>query len=341
MTTQVYTRLLTENCEECGGPVILVDGEHVCRNCGLVHEQKLSTSNFAEAETEGEVSLLQMSHVAPGNRACIVDGLGSYLGYPNSFYFHDAGGASLSPYAQRLYSRLKYICDKRTRFSGNETAYRTLSSLNRVVELLRIPNSARDRAAYLYRKAIKASLGNRYSTSTVLMAYCLLLATREIDTSNPTTIQEIANAFRKLGHRVSSSIIIKAGLHYKVFLDVGSKIRRSEDYLNKVLRQVSSSDPIVNWLSKFKISPQQYKESLFVTSSDILRKISNSDRGGRSPYAFAVSTVYAAEKLLAKNECRKPFLTQKLLAEITGVAEYTIREHFCTVLKNFVKANQY
>jgi transcription initiation factor TFIIIB Brf1 subunit/transcription initiation factor TFIIB len=78
---------------------------------------------------------------------------------------------------------------------------------------------------------------------------------------------------------------------------------------------------------------------LFLTSSDILRKISNADRGGRSPYAFAVSTVYAAEKLLAKSERRKSVITQKLLAEITGVAEYTIREHFCTVLKKLVKAN--
>lgn len=338
MSTQICSRLLAENCEECGGPVILVDGEYVCRNCGLVHEQKLGTSKFTKTEAEGEASLLQMSHAAPGNRACMVDGLGSYLGYPNSFYFHDAGGASLSPYAQRLYSRLKYIYDKRTRFSDHETAYRTLSSLNRVAELLRIPKNVRDRAAYLYRKAIRASSGNRYSTNTVLMAYCLLLATREMDTSNPTTIQEIANAFRKLGHRVSSPIIIKAGLHYKSFLNVDFKIRRSEDYLNKVLRQVSSSDLVLNWLSKFKITPQGYKESLFVTSLSILRKIGNSDRGGRSPYAFAVSTVYAAEKLLSKNGCRKPFLTQKLLAEITGVAEYTIREHFCTILKNFVRA---
>lgn len=339
MPTQVHPILLTENCEECGGPVILVDGEYVCRNCGLVHERKLGTSKFTETEDEEGASPLQMSYAATGKRTCIVNDLGSYLDYPNSFYFHDAGGFSLSPHAQHFYSRLKYIYDKRTRFSGHETEYRTLSSLDRVVELLRIPRYVRDRAAYLYRKAIRASSGNHYSTSSVLMAYCLLLATREIDTSNPTTIQEIVNAFRKLGHRVSSPIIIKAGLHYKVLLNVALKIRRSEDYLNKVLQQVSASELVVNWLSKFKITPQRYKESLLEASLGILRKISNPERGGRSPYVFAVSTVYAAEKWLAKNECRKPFLTQKLLAEITGVAEYTIREHYCAILKSFTRAN--
>lgn len=337
--SQVYLKVLTENCEECGSPIILVDGEYVCRNCGLVHEQKLGTSKFTQTEDEGGSSPLQMSYVAPGKRTYIVNALGSYLGYSNSFYFRDAEGVSLPPHAQRLYSRLKYIYDKRTRFSGRETTYRTLSSLNRVVELLRIPRSVGDRAAYLYLRAIRASSGKRYSTSTVLMAYCLLIATRELDTSNPTTIQEIANAFRRLGHRVSSPIILKAGLHYKGLLNVDLKIRRSEDYLNKVLQLVSSSDLIVNLLSKFKITPQRYKESLLVASLDILRKVSNSERGGRSPYVFAVSTVYAAEKLLAKNECRKPFLTQKTLAEITCVAEYTIREHYCAILKSFVKAN--
>lgn len=335
--TEVGIKRPVENCGECGGIVSLVDGEYVCRKCGLVHEQKVEVPKFCGTEVKEAFQLQQRSHTAPGERLHIVDGLRSYLGYPNSFYFHDANGIPLAPTNQRFFSRLKYIYDKRTRFSGHETDYRTLSSLNRVAEMLRLPPCVRDRAAYLYRKAIRASTGNHYSTSVVLVAYCLLLATREMDTPNPIMIQEIANAFRKLGHRVSAPTIIKAGLHYKILLDAKPKMRRSEEYLNKALRFVVSSNTVTSELSKINLTPQQYKKALFTTSLELLRRINNQDRGGRSPYVLAVSTIYAADRLLTKDNHHKPFLTQRSLAELTGVAEYSIREHYCALLKNFIK----
>jgi len=340
--TEVEVKQSMENCDECGGVVSLVDGEYVCRSCGLVHEQKLESPRLTVETEVKEVFLLQQrSHTAPGERLHMVDGLGSYLGYPNSFYFHDSNGVPLAPTNQRFFSRLKYIYDKRARFSGHETDYRTLSSLNRVAEMLRLPPSVRDRAAHLYRKAIRASTGNRYSTSIVLMAYCLLLATREIETPNPIMIKEIAHAFRKLGHRVSNPMIIKAGLHYKTLLDAKPKMRRSEEYLNKALQFVVSSNIVASELSKFNLTPQQYKKALFTTSLDLLRRIKNQDRRGRSPYVFAVSTIYAADRLLAKENHHRPFLTQRSLAELTGVAEYSIREHYCTLLKDSIKQNSH
>jgi transcription initiation factor TFIIIB Brf1 subunit/transcription initiation factor TFIIB len=324
-------------CEECGGDIVFSGGEHVCSLCGLVYDFEFGRQTYViNKSSSTETPASSNAYVSPGERLHLVDGLGSYIDYPQVGYFRDVTGEPLSPRTQNLFSRLKWYYDKRERFCGRETEYRALCSLKRVVEILNLGDSIRDYAAYLYRKAVRNANGKKYSTSIVLIALCLFLAMKETNKSKPVRIDEITKAFNKIGHRVSTQSIIHASLNYLDIIGVRIKTRRSENYLSMLFQKMLSSEELKTRLKKEnKKDIIQYCNLTFKTSLDILSKIDNSARGGRNPYVFAVSTVYAADKRIAEEEKNKPILTQGLIAKIAGVAEYSVREHF-SMMKKFL-----
>jgi transcription initiation factor TFIIIB Brf1 subunit/transcription initiation factor TFIIB len=109
------------------------------------------------------------------------------------------------------------------------------------------------------------------------------------------------------------------------------KVRRSEDYLIRMISMISNSD-----LIKAKLSHQiteSYWHKLHLKALELLNKIPHVERGGRNPYVFAASIIYAAERSLAYEENRRPLLTQKEVASILEVAEYSIRDHYSHITK--------
>jgi transcription initiation factor TFIIIB Brf1 subunit/transcription initiation factor TFIIB len=327
-------RKLNETCEECGGGIIVADGEHVCSRCGLVYERAIVHPRYVLNE-EGNGDGFRL-YVAPGERLHMVDGLGSYIDYPSSSYFKDASGIPLPPHMQRFYFNLKRLSDQRVRYYRHETDFRALCSLNRVVQLLKLPKRVRDQAAYLYRKVVRSGVSKKQSSSVILIAYCLLLAVREFEPDRLVTIRDITQAFRRVGHRVTIQSILHASLEYRASLNVRLTLRKSENYLPIVLDKVVACPQVNRNLLRSGEYPQRYRQRLFDISQKLLKKIDGITRGGRNPYIFAVSTVYAADRILSRHDQKPQFLTQRLLAQATGVAEYSIREHFSTLLKNFV-----
>ncbi|MFQ6085505.1 MAG: hypothetical protein ACE5OY_04475, partial [Candidatus Bathyarchaeia archaeon] len=228
------------------------------------------------------------------------------------------------------YRRLRFLYNKRFRFHGHETDYRTLCLLNHISELLRIPAAVRDSAACWYKRLRKTEGGDRPSNASILLI-CLLKAVRDSAMINPPSLRDVVFSFEKVGCKASMKKIIRAGL----FCDnLGVKLRtqKSETYLSKVVNNVISFAQTSLGMNIRK----GYEERLLTTSLSILRSLHNASRGGRDPYALAASTVYAANKRLAKEDRDTPTLTQKLVARACGVAEYTIREHWIELLRRFV-----
>jgi transcription initiation factor TFIIIB Brf1 subunit/transcription initiation factor TFIIB len=318
-----------------------VRGEYVCTICGLVLSKhfvppsyKINPNNDLDSRNNGR------HFVALGDRLNIVDGLGSYMGFQFSSYFHDKNGAPLSSKKQALYKRLKYRYDLRARIDKKETNYRTLMIFNRVCTILEPLNlNLRNRAAYLYQKFIKVLKKGDFYNHLNLIAVCLYLAVKESKNPTPLTIKEIANAFKKLNHRVSTKSIIRTALQIKPkFMQYfqNHKPSKSEDYLSKIINKVISYPEIKSRLKKIAKSDFQYAKSLNHVSLSILQMISNDQRGGRNPYILAAATVYAADQKLAKNSKHRPILTQHLLSIITETAEYSLRDHWRGLLYNFV-----
>lgn len=170
-----------------------------------------------------------------------------------------------------------------------------------------------------------------------IVGIALYISSQENIYSRPLTFKEISIALRKIGHRVSFKSLSKTYRRMQCFIKIKNKIRRSEDYIQPLINKIVRNEKIREKI-KGKWDLLYYIQKLKETSNEILEIFDSKARGGRSPYVFAVSSLYIAEHCISKKEGKKPCFTQKILAEIAGVAEYSIREnsnYIKKVLKNF------
>jgi len=321
-------------CKYCNkGFLIQTRGELVCSNCGAVN-----SSLFITEPTNAQIP---WDHeMAPGKRVHIVDGLGSYIGYHNDGFFHDGKGTTLSSQNQFKFRKLKRKYNLRIKLGNHETDYRSLLSLNRVVGFLGLSDSVRKRAAYLYKIVVAAESKKKIekiSNHIVLVALCLMVAIRESASNAPVRLSEIVGVFKDLGHRVSGKSIVKLAQMLPVELGVSLRIRKSEDYLQRIVASILGSQEIGHRLRNLDLTPEEYRKKLLQYSRELLSELNLKSRGGRNPYIFAVSVVYCADRIIARINNHRQILTQKTLSEICKVAEYSIRDHHRTVLKYKLK----
>lgn len=321
-----------EKCPECAGLIILHQGEYVCSECGLVLHRHYVMPSYVMNNEKTSSRKLGKPFMNLGERLHIVDGLGSYMDYHRSYFFHDIGGGSLSPKKQKLFRRLKYRYDLNTRMYKRQADYRAFKTLNHVAGTLDLSDKIRNRAAYYYRKTtrkMKGSITNRI----LIMALSVLLSIREYGRNAPLTLKEISNAFSQLGHKISEKMILKAALRFRSKVGFTPNVRKSEEYICRIISEVIESPETRSRLAEGKIDPEKYKEKLEKKAFEILHSIPSHLRGGRNPYIFAAATIYTADQKLARETGNMYILTQKIIAEITKVAEYSIRDHFCSLLK--------
>ncbi|MHA1299267.1 MAG: TFIIB-type zinc ribbon-containing protein [Candidatus Helarchaeota archaeon] len=314
-------------------------GDYICSNCGLVISQYYVAPTYKMNPVNNDKNNSSARHyISLGERLHIIDGLGSFIDYEHSNFFSDSQGIPLSAKSQALFKRLKYY-DLRARIAKKETDYRALKTLNHVIQKLKLNSQIRDRAAYFYHKIIKNKTNGKITNHILLISLCLLLAVREYKENAPVTIQEIAKTFRVLGHRVSERGIIQLGLKIrpnfnKIFKN---KIRRSEEYLPRIISDIMKYPKVKLRLIQYKIDNIEYESNLRQQTRKILEIIDFKKRGGRNPYIFAVASVYAADQLISSNKKIHSILTQKILSEATHCAEYSIRDHWRGLLYDFIK----
>ncbi|WXG45753.1 MAG: hypothetical protein WED05_03555 [Candidatus Atabeyarchaeum deiterrae] len=323
-----------DRCVECQGKILLENGEYVCSKCGLVVSDELMQPEYSTCsyliDTLGNG---ERSHSSLGNRLHIVDSLGSYIDYHNKSYFCDSQGQPLSSKNQALFRRLKYNYDLKSRTDKRETDYNALRILNRASVLLRLSDNVRNRAAYYYRKITSSKLRQEISNRLITVATCLFIAVREFKECAPITIQELTQVFRGLGHRVNVRSVVRELPTLQSRLGTGLHVRRSEEYLNRILSSVVVQPEIRRKLDDAKLNVGEYQSTILSIALSIFRVMSMAARGGRNPFILAASTVYAADRRLSQERGTKPVLTQRTLANATGTAEYSLRDHFCSLLK--------
>ena len=314
-------------------------GEYVCCKCGLVTDKQYVNSSFKITNYDSQSKFNSSKHyVALGDRINVVDGMGSYIDYQYSNFFIDKNGNPISSKNQNLFKRLKYKHNARAKLGNKETNYRALNTLNRAASKLELKDNIRDRAAYFYQKIVKNEEKKEITNHVTLAALCLLLAAREFKENGPLTVQEIANMFKKLGHRVSPRSIIQLSLKLKpkfpeIFM---KKSRKSEEYLPRIISSVINSRTVISRLNMKKVDIEFYERVLYKESSSILKKLDYDARGGRNPYILAVATIYAADQKISQKYKIKSILTQKILSNCTKTAEYSIRDHWRTLLFQFI-----
>ncbi len=324
-------------CTECSGHTVLTNGEYVCAACGLVLVRQLVSSPYQMHMEDRSSSSQSKSFVALGKRTAMVGGLGSFIDYQASRFFYDRTGRPLTPRSQRLFRRLKYDYNLRLRIAKRETTYRALRSLSRAADLLSLTDGIKDRAAYYYQKMDKKLDSSDITSHLTLMAYGLMLAVRESKENAPITLQEIAEAFQKLGHRVTSRSIIRQALSAKKKMSLAPVKRMSEDYLQRIVSQTVNHPKIRLRLRRAGLPIQEYQARLLKYANQLFSRISVPERGGRNPFIFAVAVVYSSDLLIAKIAKRRPILTQRLISKATNAAEYSVRDHYAKLLKTHIQ----
>ncbi len=308
----------------------------------MVHSKNYAMDGFLLGPSDQYENKTAKQFVAIGKQLDNVSHLGSYIDFYKAGYFYDNNSTPLSPDKQKLFYRLKFTRDFRSRLDDNETYYRIVKIMKDVSNCLSFIPDIRKRAVYLYNKIIKAatSASLRVPNHVSLIATSLFLSSREYSSHAPVTIQEICLAFQDLGHRVNCKMIIRDMLHFKQYVELKRIKHDSKDYLERLTNNIYHD---VSFNARFKQKTGQkdvkgYIQSLKAYSLKILELIPKNIKDSRNPFILAGAAIYGADFIHSRRHNTKRVLTQKVLADATGIAEYSIRDHYCSVIKSVVSA---
>ncbi len=307
-------------CKECGGSLTISEyGELVCTNCGLVND-KIYLPPLFEIEPLSDFSATSKVYVSPDWKPTRSDGLGTIILRCRNFLKKDR--SNISNYIR--FMKLSYIHEIYSRDPFYKSTLNAFYALRRACSNLRVSSHIFQRASYIFLKAIKHV--REAGSSYVIAAASLLIAVRDLN--YPITLREIASTFSQMGHRVLAKSISKAAILIARRLNINWKLRRVEDYLPRIVNNLKFIYEVNHRINDLEIDKDTYFNSLLNVSYKIAKILDDKIRMGKNPYLLAISIVYIADKIIAKELNCKPILSQKTLAIHLKSTEYTIRQHF-------------
>jgi transcription initiation factor TFIIIB Brf1 subunit/transcription initiation factor TFIIB len=276
-----------------------------------------------------------------GEREYIVDGMGSFIDYYGTNNLRDAKGKRLGRNKTQRFLRLKRINDLQLHTMNRESDYRALRVLNRMTGMFQLTKHIRSRAAYLLRIMSRFLDSSPGLNRIILVATALYIAMRENPEGNPITLAELVEGFQDQGHRISKRLIVRAlwTLRPKLTdaIDFTKILSRTQDYIATVIQKLQTSENVKQRINARGLDEGEYYKLISLETRKLLEKIPYQARGGRNPYIFTVSAVYAADRLITNKEKKyRPVLSQKAIAQATNVAEYSVRDHFARVITQFI-----
>lgn len=299
---QLSQALMEDKCPECGGNSLVRDyelGETICTDCGLViGEGEMDRSPEWRAFTNEEVQSR------------------SRVGMPSSYSVHDKGlpttisrinrdahGRKLSPKTRLQMWRLRrWQIRSGAHSSIDRNLAQAMTELDRLSDKLSIPESVKEKAAVIYRKALDKGLVRGRSIAGIVAA-SLYAACRS--TRTPRDIREIA----------AKSLVGKKELSrdYRLILrELGLRMPVSDPatYLTKIAERVGLSGQIL--ADAFRVLQEARERGI---------------AAGKDPTGLAAASLYIAS-MQAGNK-----ITQKDIADAAGITEVTVRNRYKTLKK--------
>ena len=300
--TQILGTDGIERCAECRGHVVQEGAEFVCTSCGKVVRQ---------VEEEREKFHMEIHIRAPSQLSS--KHLGSFVGNrADKDSNADFNGLCTVGFA-------KLISDN---MGVDQAAWNCKATIRRVADRLSIPAFVRDNAMALSEKMLADSrenghAGGRRTSVPTISAYALLSACRAAGMDHVGS-RSILQAHVDMGHRVTKSALLQMGLESKTPYRAADPAA----LLRTVMGGLESNGAVLKRLKKRGVEPGPYFRRLLVASQTALDSVRRAGEG-RNPRTIAAVSVYLASLAIAPK-----VVTQKEVAEIVGVAEYTVRD-FC------------
>ena len=287
----------TIKCPKCGRTHLSRDysrGELICNDCGLVIEEDFIDHGPEWRAFDSEQREKRARVGAPMTYTIHDKGLSTTLGWGN----RDSYG-KLIPTRNRaqLYRLRKWQQRLRIADGTEGNLAIALSALDRMASSMGLPQTVRETAAMIYRKAALKKLTRGRSIEGVTAA-ALYAACRQCNV--PRTLDEISNI---------------AKIRRK---EIGKTYRFITRKLELKLMPTSPQDYISRFCSELKLSGDVQAKTL-----EILKKAASEElTSGRGPTGMAAAALYIASVLCGERR------TQREVADIAGVTEVTIRNRY-------------
>jgi len=307
MTAPSQTRDRTErpggrppDCPECGESVVRAESraEHVCEGCGLVVEESEIDRGpewrAFDAEEKDEKSRVG----APTTELLHDRGLSATVGWKDE----DAYGRPLSSERREKMQRLRTWDERfRTRDARERNLKQALGEIDRMASALGLPETVRETAAVVYRRALEEDLLPGRSIEGMATA-SLYAAARQA--SVPRSLDEF-DAVSRIGRK---------------------ETQRTYRYLVRELGlAIEPADPeeyVDRFASELDVSSEARR-----LARDLLRSAKEEGiHSGKSPVGLAAAALYAAPRLTNER------ITQAKVSEVTDVSEVTIRSRYQELL---------
>ena len=286
-----------KKCSECGGINLIMNkdkGEVICRDCGLVIEEKMIDFSQEWREFDHDEGDKKRRTGSPMTYTKFDRGLGTDVGQRGDVY-------QLQSKERNKYFRLRKW-QHRISTAIERNLKLALAELKRVASYLKLPGSVEEEAARVYTMAVQRGLVRGRSMESVV-AGALYAACRRHEI--PRTLDELSEA---------------SGIDKK---EIGRTYRFITRELGIRILPSNPIDYIPRFASALKLNADTQTKAV-----EILEKAQKIElTSGRGPTGIAAASLYVAA--LINNEKR----TQREVADIAGVTEVTIRKRYKELLR--------
>ena len=307
------TGATTTISQQCTHGSIVTDhesGEMVCTVCGSVVGIDEELAVYSGPVIEGE----KYSDSAPAIM-CYNSGLPSTLtrhdGTSSSTMVISLRGVSVSSAKMAGNMRRVQQWDNRIKYDGNIGMISALSLLENLKTKLSLPSHVHEKAAYIYRKAVKKGLLHGRS-SVHMVAAATYVATRE--SAIPVSMADIVLAMcgeKEMGRKADRGFWKCACRMYRILLtELDIKMPKLDP--SKLIARVTARLNIDEMVTKAVVNNARMLSS---TAPDIVI--------GKSPLVLAAAAIYITMKELGSRS-----VTYKDIADAAGVTSMSIR-NFC------------
>ena len=286
-----------KKCPECGGINLFLNkdkGEIICKDCGLVIEDRMVDFGQEWREFDSEGSEKRRRTGAPMTYTQYDQGLGTEVGQKSDLYGMDVRDRNKFFRLRKWQYRISTAIERNLKLA--------LAELKRASSFLKLPKSVEEEAARIYTLAVQRGLVRGRSMESVV-AGALYAACRRHEV--PRTLDELSEA---------------SGIEKK---EIGRTYRFVTRELGITILPSNPSDYIARFASSLSLSAETQSKSV-----EILEKAQKAElTSGRGPTGIAAAALYVSALLHGEKR------TQREVADVAGVTEVTIRNRYKELLE--------
>jgi transcription initiation factor TFIIB len=269
-------------------------GEVSCSNCGFVVSERSLDSGPDWRAFGDEKGADRIRAGSPTSITYRDMGLSTIIGRSN----RDASGRAFSSPIRGAIDRLRKWDNRAPAYGSMERNLGVaMNELDKMGDKLGLPPPVKERAAYIYRKALERGL-LRGRSITGIVAASLYAALR--DTETPRTLKDVASA-----NNLSKKSVAR---DYRILLKE----------MNLTMPVADAAKNVTRIASQVGMTEKAVRRAIEIVRLTEEKEIS----AGKAPMGLAASALYLAGVLEGE------VATQKEIAEAAGVTEVTVRNRY-------------